>query len=257
MVSGHLDDDQLRAFGEPGRVTVWPAPDALLCMGDAETLLRIVEQDGGYAVQKKDRGGAWCPQATTGALDTARRYLIWEIGDWVEAVRRAPAPALGAEPVRAGFALVDLGANGLELRWTESGEQRWIRFPNSRWRRTASRFARYADAAEDVIADRFRNLARQGPTARQRRLTAWGVELFRRISPDEDLALTFHLLPDDDAVLVVHAVRGGGSIYVAADETVLFAASALSPDKALEAFRSGTRTSVDKFVARTAGTGQR
>ncbi|MEH1016258.1 hypothetical protein V6U90_24515 [Micromonospora sp. CPCC 206060] len=221
-------------------------------MGDTETLLQIVEQDGGYAVQKKDRGGAWHPQAVTGTLDTARRYLIWEISNWVASARRPPGQALAAEPALAGFTLVDLGSGGLELRWTEPGGQRWIRFPGSRWRGTAIRFARYADATEEAIAGRSGTSLESGPTAQQRHLIAWGTELFRRISPDPDLTLTFRLLPDDDAVLIVHPVRGGGSIYVAADETVLFAASAIAPHKALEAFRSGTRTPVDRFVARAA-----
>lgn len=84
------------------------------------------------------------------------------------------------------------------------------------------------------------------PTAEQQRLIDVGTELFRRIQPDAELG--YRLLPDDDAVVVVHKVRGGGSIYVAADESALFAASAVAPHVALDAFREGKRTSKDKFV---------
>lgn len=90
------------------------------------------------------------------------------------------------------------------------------------------------------------------PTAEQQRLIDVGTELFRRIQPDAELG--FRLLPEDDAVVVVHKVRGGGSIYVAADESALFAASAVAPHVALEAFRGGKRTAKDKFVQPAAGT---
>jgi hypothetical protein len=89
------------------------------------------------------------------------------------------------------------------------------------------------------------------PTPEQQRLIEVGTELFRRIQPDADLG--FRLLPEDDAVVVVHRVRGGGSVYVAADESALFAASAVAPHVALEAFRGGKRTPKEKFVRPEAG----
>ncbi len=91
------------------------------------------------------------------------------------------------------------------------------------------------------------------PTAEQRRLIDVGIDLFRRLAPDAELG--FWLLPADDAVMVYHGVRGGGSIYVAPDESVLFAASAVSPDVALEAFRGGKRTAKEKFERRPADGG--
>ncbi|MDR5698415.1 hypothetical protein [Agromyces aerolatus] len=84
------------------------------------------------------------------------------------------------------------------------------------------------------------------PTAEQQRLIDVGTELFRRIQPEATPG--FRLLPDDDAVLVVSGTRGGGSIFVAADESALFAASAVAPHVALEAFRAGKRTPKEKFV---------
>jgi hypothetical protein len=92
-------------------------------------------------------------------------------------------------------------------------------------------------------------------TPEQQRLIDWGTELFRRIAPDAELR--YNLLPDDEAVVVYHVVRGGGSIYVAPDETVLFAASAAPPHEALEVFRTGRRTPIEQFVYRPAADGGR
>ncbi|WP_405108366.1 hypothetical protein OG559_26205 [Micromonospora sp. NBC_01405] len=398
---GHLDDDRLRAFGRPARITVWPAGDALLQVGNAETLLRIVERDGCFAVEKQDRGGAWHPQMSAGSLAVARRYVIGEIGSWVRAFvergQRGPSPD---EPLRDGFTLTDLGPSGLVLSWREASGERSARFPPGRWRGKAVRFARYADLSEESIVRRFggtgatpdalppgttapadadaeeqrmaareivrlvrrelpagadrltmragvlatvdscrwwaawgerreeihppddpalrdalhasrrasyrpglgtwfgleltvtstgdvtmrfdhddepvwwsepvdptayvaeqrcfpREETHQPPWLRQRlaqgraqlpqRLIERGTELFGRIAPGAELV--HHLLPEDDAVLVVRPVRGGGSIYVAHDGSVMFAVSAVPPHQALELFRSGRRTPAEQFVA--------
>lgn len=58
-------------------------------------------------------------------------------------------------------------------------------------------------------------------------------------------------LPEENAVCVVHAVRGGGKIFVASDESVLFVGSALDLDRGLEAFRAGERTPPTKFSRTT------
>ncbi|MGW6209628.1 hypothetical protein ACWF9B_39060 [Streptomyces sp. NPDC055089] len=83
------------------------------------------------------------------------------------------------------------------------------------------------------------------PTAEQRQLIEFGEALHRRISPDA--ALGHVLLPEDDAVAVVHRVRGGGTILVAADRSVLFSGSAHDISVALTAFRAGARTPVERF----------
>ncbi|MFB7852711.1 MULTISPECIES: hypothetical protein [unclassified Streptomyces] len=83
-------------------------------------------------------------------------------------------------------------------------------------------------------------------TPRQQRLAGLGRTLMRRMAgADAPLAVT--ALPEDDAVLVAHTVRGGGRVYVAADETVLFAGSAAPPHEAIEVFRSGRRTPSEHF----------
>lgn len=83
------------------------------------------------------------------------------------------------------------------------------------------------------------------PTPEQRRLLEFGAALYRRISPDA--ALGHLLLPEDDAVAVVHQVRGGGTILVGADRSVLFSPSARDISVALAEFRAGARTPVERF----------
>lgn len=45
----------------------------------------------------------------------------------------------------------------------------------------------------------------------------------------------------------MNAVRGGGKIYVAPDESVLFVGSAVDFEAGLGAFRDGVRTPLEKF----------
>jgi hypothetical protein len=84
------------------------------------------------------------------------------------------------------------------------------------------------------------------PTPEQQRLIDVGVGYWRRMVP-EDAPLAYALLPEDDAVVVSHTVRGGGRIYVAPDGSALFAGSGAPPHEALEVFRSGRRTPLENF----------
>ncbi|MEU9605671.1 hypothetical protein [Streptomyces sp. NPDC048057] len=82
--------------------------------------------------------------------------------------------------------------------------------------------------------------AEHSPTPDENRLVAVGRALFARFA--DAPALDVVDLPGGLGVCLVHAVRGGGKIYVAPDETALFVGSAVSFDTGLEAFRSGART---------------
>ncbi|WP_395245807.1 T6SS immunity protein Tdi1 domain-containing protein [Agromyces sp. MMS24-K17] len=77
------------------------------------------------------------------------------------------------------------------------------------------------------------------------RLVEVGRELFARLTQDPQLTIID--LPDGLGVCLVHAVRGGGKIYVAPDETVLFVGSAVDYEAGLGAFRDGVRTPREKF----------
>ncbi|WP_139416357.1 T6SS immunity protein Tdi1 domain-containing protein [Agromyces laixinhei] len=84
-------------------------------------------------------------------------------------------------------------------------------------------------------------------------LVAVGRALFEKLT--EDPKLNVIELPDGLGVCLVHAVRGGGKIYVAPDETVLFVGSAVDFDAGLGAFRDGVRTPPEKFDIDTNGQG--
>ncbi|MEU9554197.1 hypothetical protein [Streptomyces fumanus] len=109
--------------------------------------------------------------------------------------------------------------------------------------RDLARFPRDADKQPAWLRER---LADAALTPRQRRLAGLGRALLRRAA-GRDAPFAVTALPEDDAVVVVHRVRGGGSVYVAADETVLFAGSAAPPHEAIEVFRSGRRTPLEHF----------
>ncbi|WP_166409129.1 T6SS immunity protein Tdi1 domain-containing protein [Labedella phragmitis] len=84
------------------------------------------------------------------------------------------------------------------------------------------------------------------PTPDQQRLIDIGVGYWRRMIA-ADAPLGYTLLPEDDAVVVSYAVRGGGRIYVATDGSALFTYSSAPPHEALEVFRSGRRTPPEHF----------
>jgi hypothetical protein len=77
------------------------------------------------------------------------------------------------------------------------------------------------------------------------RLIEVGRSLFAKLTTDP--VLNIIELPDGLGVCLVHAVRGGGKIYVARDESVLFVGSAVDFDAGLGAFRDGVRTPIEKF----------
>lgn len=83
------------------------------------------------------------------------------------------------------------------------------------------------------------------------RLIEVGKALFAKLTTDP--VLNIIELPDGIGVCLVHAVRGGGKIYVAPDESVLFVGSAVDFDAGLGAFRDGVRTPLEKFDIDRAG----
>ncbi|WP_194410983.1 hypothetical protein [Microbacterium cremeum] len=82
------------------------------------------------------------------------------------------------------------------------------------------------------------------------------VEVARRLHANLAEAPNLNIidLPDDLGICAVHAVRGGGKIYVAPDESALFVASTADFEAGLAAFRAGERTPLTKFEPRARGT---
>lgn len=77
------------------------------------------------------------------------------------------------------------------------------------------------------------------------RLVQVGRALFAKLTSEPVLKIID--LPDDLGVCIVHAVRGGGKIYVAPDESVLFVGSAVDFEAGLGAFLDGVRTPLEEF----------
>ncbi len=82
------------------------------------------------------------------------------------------------------------------------------------------------------------------------RLAAVAERYFAQLTADAHLRTI--VLDNGAGVCVLHTARGGGKIYVAPDESVLFVGSALDFDAGLAAFLAGTRTPPEKFVRPTA-----
>jgi hypothetical protein len=80
-------------------------------------------------------------------------------------------------------------------------------------------------------------------------LAARGEALFRQLATKAGQGLTdpMTLVPFDDGVAVVRAVRGGATIFVGPDQTVLYSSSAMSFEDGVRAFRAGRRTAPDRF----------
>ncbi|WP_164990492.1 T6SS immunity protein Tdi1 domain-containing protein [Agromyces albus] len=85
------------------------------------------------------------------------------------------------------------------------------------------------------------------------RLIELGTSLFAKLTTDP--VLNTIELPDGLGICLVHAVRGGGKIYIAPDESVLFVGSAVDFDAGLGAFRDGVRTPIEKFDLTGGGAG--
>ncbi|WP_127794266.1 hypothetical protein [Agromyces sp. LHK192] len=85
----------------------------------------------------------------------------------------------------------------------------------------------------------------------ERSLAEIGTGLFERLARDAGQAdagpLNLVRLPDGLGVAVVRAVRGGGTIFVAPDGSVLYLASAIDITTGLDVFRDGERTPLSRF----------
>lgn len=81
-------------------------------------------------------------------------------------------------------------------------------------------------------------------------LAAVGEDLFRRLATNagQQFEGGLNIVPFDDGVAVVRAVRGGGTIFVGADRAVLYQGSAVGFEEGVRAFRAGTRTPLERFV---------
>jgi hypothetical protein len=76
-----------------------------------------------------------------------------------------------------------------------------------------------------------------------------GRRLFEMLDPGATLKTT--VLDDGAGIRLVHALRGGGAMYVAPDLSVLFVGSGPAFHNALAEFLAGRRTPLEKFERRS------
>lgn len=87
-------------------------------------------------------------------------------------------------------------------------------------------------------------------TPAQKQQAEFGVELFRRLARKHNISdaatlRTYRL--DGEVVGVTRALRGGGTIVVGPDHTVLYGGSSIPPYTMLPEYRAGRRTDIEKF----------
>lgn len=94
-------------------------------------------------------------------------------------------------------------------------------------------------------------VALEALTPDQRTLADTARALFEQLARDAGEAdsgpLNVVPLPEALGVAVVRAVRGGGTIFVAPDSSVLYVGSAIDISVGLDAFREGQRTPLSRF----------
>ncbi|MGW9630831.1 hypothetical protein ACWGST_09010 [Agromyces sp. NPDC055520] len=94
-------------------------------------------------------------------------------------------------------------------------------------------------------------VATEALSSQQLELAAVARALFEQLARDAGQTDTAQLnvvpLPDDLGVAVVRAVRGGGTIFVDHDASVLYVASAIDLPVGLDLFREGQRTPLSSF----------
>lgn len=89
-----------------------------------------------------------------------------------------------------------------------------------------------------------------GFTPAQKEQAEFGVELFRRLARKHDIDDTANIQAyrlDSEMVGVTRALRGGGTIVVGPDRTVLYGGSSIPPYSLLPEYRAGRRTDIEKF----------
>ena len=154
-------DAELIEFAAKGRMTVFPANQALLRLGDMEQLYELRQRDTRFELSRQQRSAPPLLLVSSTSLDVVRRYLLRSLGVTVRAELRLPRVTLPFDPAALpdGFAIADArdtdtDANGIELTWTEHGEAITARFrPGSAGERDAVQFAGYADASERAIIE--------------------------------------------------------------------------------------------------------
>ncbi|MCD5346215.1 T6SS immunity protein Tdi1 domain-containing protein [Agromyces sp. S2-1-8] len=248
--AGMVGDDGYFRFVDPARAAETVA--GAMALPEGATVLFttalgdfVMHNDGRYFVVKARFGaidvieGASFDDLVAFVEDPAQREAAWEWQPYPVARERAGvpgfeqcfghvAPSVGGPAEPDGLQVVGL-AEYLSLAVRQAGT------PKVRHRLQVP-----AASRPDAEA---------GST----RLVEVGTALFAKLTTDP--VLNVLELPDGLGVCLVHAARGGGKIYVAPDESVLFVGSAVDFESGLGAFRDGVRTPLEKFDIDRTGAG--
>lgn len=178
--------------------------------------------------------------------DPAAREISFEWAPYPEAVERTGIPhleellgfvpllGLGGAPVAANLQRMDLWEHIALIAQT-------VGLPQLRG------FLRTPDGERPVPSATA--VERSSLSAELDELAGVGEGLFRKLAENAGQALDneLRLVPFDDGLAVVRAVRGGGTIFVGADRELLYQGSAVGFEDGVRAFRAGTRTPLERF----------
>ncbi|MFV2121269.1 hypothetical protein ACE14D_23645 [Streptomyces sp. Act-28] len=202
----------------------------------------------------------------SGASEVTRSYRLLRDGRVALEIRgepgplistSVPPPAAGNPPVThpfatAGFRLAEAeGELGSLLRQSSDLDA---------FLEAAARAGYLIESTEPTSAQVRRPLSAAtadgaaAATGGTDRLVAVGLGLLAEFTTDPVVNIVE--LPDGLGICLVHAVRGGGKVYVAPDESTLFVGSAVDFDAGLGAFRDGARDPVREVGCSGGGAGE-
>lgn len=264
-----------REFVALGGAEVTARGDTVL-VGDFETGYEVSDIDGWWRVRRYSRG-LHGTKLRARAAEDVERYLLLQFGP---PTRHAPqfrlpllvepappaeiADSLRFESVAPGWVSVR-GADGSELG-IEMADAGIIAARDSRdfthlLQSTPQEIREsYLDAAGSPVLSSILVPVSRGDavppsvdwarlSASDRRLADSGFGLFCSLS--EKRGKTFDdpvsAVPFDGGVAVFRSIRGGGTILVAHDGSVLYRSSSYSFERALDEFQAGERTPLDSF----------
>jgi hypothetical protein len=124
----------------------------LLRFSNMELDYRVVERDGRFVLEKRERGGQAWPEVESRELEPVRRALILILGSELRArtgLPRLVTPTEAAD-LPEGFRL-NSSPEGAELTWDDADGSHEARFPGAFGAGTAVRFAQVARLPEDEL----------------------------------------------------------------------------------------------------------
>jgi len=265
---------EFAAFAAIGGYTVTDDADAVeVWSTGGEVRYRLRTSAQGFIVDAADRAEDYRPEFRSRRRDDAERYLTVTIGEGpVRSARGLGVVGFAPDTaIAAGFRLGSLDGQKAVVVLSEGEPDRSVDFLRGmEWEAIAFSFV-MSVSLEDLrralldpdgapVYNAVARPARTAPTIlpseqwdrlspEQRQLADRGLDLFRsldaKIGRSADAPVS--ALPFDGGIAVMQAVRGGGTIFVAADGSVMYRSSSFTFDRALADFSTGSRTPIESF----------